>query len=47
MPAGPPPAMQQRTVLDAGAMGGPEATFPGPGARNTQRTAAIWVRILE
>ncbi len=31
MPAGPPPAMQQRTVLDAEAMR-PDVTLPRPGS---------------
>ena len=31
MPAGPPPAIQQRTVLDAEAMR-PDVTLPRPGS---------------
>jgi hypothetical protein len=41
MPAGPPPTMQQRTVLDEAATGGRMLGYPGPGGGNPERTATI------
>jgi len=40
MPAGPPPAMQQRTTLAALATA-PMLECPGAGTRNPERTPAI------